>query len=122
MSDTTPPTTTLADVTRYIAAHATEEDITRLHTVIRERTNALRAQAAASITTGVAVKIVDIRPAALKECKGTVKSIDGKHASVELDEASTIDLRFANLKRLRVPDDVKRHTVTGIPLSCLRLI
>ena len=112
---------TLSQVTAHIAAHATEGDLDRILEVLKERRKTLASMAAAAVTVGAAVEIVNITPAAYKGKRGTVESIDGAHAAVKLDADSTEELRWARSRRVNVPNGVKEWTVPGIPLTCLRL-
>ena len=120
----TPPDTVDAGhypVTAHIAAHATEGDLDRILEVLKERRKTLASMAAAAVTVGAAVEIVNITPSAYKGKRGTVESIDGAHAAVKLDADSTEELRWARSRRVNVPHGVKEWTVPGIPLTCLRL-
>lgn len=113
----------LSQVTAHIAAHASEEDLARITEVTKERRKALAAIAAAAVTRGASVEIVNISPAAYKGKRGTVEKItDARrpYASVKLTPESTKDLRWTG--RVTIPDEATEWTVTGIPLTCLRLL
>lgn len=112
---------TLSEITAWIAANASEPDVQRIREVMKQRTQALAAQAAAVITVGAEVTVVNISPAALKGTSGTVESIQGKFATVKFDEESTAQLLLARSRRINVPPDVKQYSMPGIPLVCLRL-
>lgn len=118
MSDTL----TLSEVTAHIAAHATEGDLDRVLDVVRKRRKALATMAAAAVTVGATVEVVNITPADYKGKRGKVKAITGNSASITFDAASTKDLRFARSRKINVPDGVTEWTQTGFPLTCLRVI
>ncbi|MCX4554210.1 hypothetical protein [Streptomyces sp. NBC_01500] len=113
---------TLSQVTTFIAAHAQEKDLSRIAEVSKERRKSLAVQAAAAVTPGARVEIVNITPAALKGMCGTVTEISGRYGSVLLSERDTEELRWARSRRLNVPSGVKEWTVEGIPLTCMRVL
>ncbi|QKV90371.1 hypothetical protein HUT19_41185 [Streptomyces sp. NA02950] len=120
MSDTL----TMSQVTSFIATHTSEDDLARIQEVVKERRKALANAAAAAVTTGALVEVVNIRPADFKGKRGTVQAIIGRSASITFDEESTKELRWsARSRKINVPDNVEQWTPeTLFPLICLRVI
>ena len=92
--DTTP---TLATAIEFVTLHASQEDLDRIYGAAKERTRALRQTRAATVTTGVTVRIDKVRPQYLVGLTGTVTATrtprTKTYVTVELDEASTRTLR-----------------------------
>ncbi|MFJ5218791.1 hypothetical protein ACIP98_29235 [Streptomyces sp. NPDC088354] len=120
MSDST---LSLSEVTAHIAAHASEADLTRIGEVIKDRRKALGAIAAAKVTVGAEVEIVNLSPADYNGKRATVRSITQGAATLQFNTESTSELRFARSRKINVPDGVTEWTPTvWFPLSCLRVI
>lgn len=116
-------TLALSAITAHIAAHASESDLDRIVAVVVERRKALATMAAAAVTVGAKVEIVNLRPADYKGKRGTVASIEGKHATITFDEQSTKSLRWSRSAKINVPEGVTQWTPTSLfPLTCLRLV
>ncbi|MGP3776991.1 hypothetical protein ACTWJ8_39780 (plasmid) [Streptomyces sp. SDT5-1] len=113
---------TLSTLTTYIATEASDADCDRILAVMKERRKALRQQAAAAIVVGLDVEVVNIKPAALKGHRGTVKEIDGRSATVKFTAESTRELRHARSRQIFVPAGVTELEMDGIPLVCLRRV
>lgn len=111
-------TLTLSEVT----AHATEADIDRIIDVLKERRKTLASMAAAAVTVGATVEVVNLRPADYKGKRGTVVTITGNTASVKFNAESTEELRWSRSQKINVPDGVTEWTANGFPLTCLRVI
>ncbi|MER5952065.1 hypothetical protein ABT127_39115 [Streptomyces sp. NPDC001904] len=109
-------------MTEFIGAHATEDDITRVIEVIKQRRKTLTQIAASSIVVGMSVQVVNIKPAALKGERGTVTTITRGSATVKFTKESTESLRWARSSRIDVPQGVEELEMDGIPLGCLRQI
>ncbi|MFF3313352.1 hypothetical protein [Streptomyces sp. NPDC002952] len=114
--------TTLPQVTAWIGAEASDDDLSRILAVVKERRRMLAAEAAAKVTRGASVEIVNIKPAVLKGMRGTVSAIEGRYADVKLTPQSTAELRVARSTKINVPRGIDEYEVTGIPLTCLRLV
>ncbi|KLL09876.1 MULTISPECIES: hypothetical protein [Protofrankia] len=114
-----PMTPTLAVATDFIASHATEQDLTRISATVKQRRAALAAIRTASLTTGTPVRITTVKPRSLDGLTGTIGQIDGKHATIILDAASTDRLRVTptNLRFL-VPTGAISVDLHGVPLRC----
>jgi hypothetical protein len=79
--------------------------------------------AAAAVTVGATVEVVNISPAAYKGKRGTVEAISGNAASITFDAESTKELRWTGSRRINVPDDATEWTPNaGFPLTCLRVV
>ncbi|MCX4515900.1 hypothetical protein OHA27_37925 [Streptomyces sp. NBC_01619] len=115
-------TITLPQITAHIAANASEADMSRIIEVIKERRKTLATMAAAAVTVGATVEVVNIRPAAYKGMRGTVERITGNTATIKFDADSTEQLRWARNKQISVPDAVTEWTTSGFPLTCLRVV
>ncbi|MFG2845930.1 hypothetical protein ACGF12_22590 [Kitasatospora sp. NPDC048296] len=103
----------LADATRYILTDATEGDLDRMITAIRDRRDALAKIRAAAVTTGSTVTTRNLKPKYLIGLSGTVAAIDGNRADLDLDEASTDSLRWARQTRFPVPANAKSSGCTA---------
>ncbi|MFF0250215.1 hypothetical protein [Streptosporangium sandarakinum] len=123
MSSPTSPAQRAAVLTA-ILNDASEDDLTAYGSAIQERRAILTRLAAAAVTTGVAVRIVNIKPRYLDGLTGTVTEVvpparrnATKCVTVMLDEAST-----ETYKAHRAPygSQEKQATVTGIPITCCR--
>ncbi|ORT98459.1 hypothetical protein UK99_01585 [Frankia casuarinae] len=113
------PTPTLAVATDFILSHATDQDLTRITETVQQRRTALAAIRSASLTTGIPVRIANIKPRYLNGLTGTIRQIDGKHAAIILDAESTDRLRFTpSNKRFPVPSEATSFDLRGVPLSC----
>ncbi|EGX57914.1 MULTISPECIES: hypothetical protein [Streptomyces] len=111
---------TLAAAITFVSLHASQNDLDRIYAAAKDRAKALRETRAASITTGALIRIDRIRPQYLVGLTGKVTATrtarTKTYVTVELDEASTEELRAT--RKHPIPDDVKRHKYDGIPASC----
>lgn len=112
------PTITLLDVLGFIASQADRDDTDRILVGVQARTKVLGSIDAAAVTVGADITTARLQPKYLTGLTGTVKSIDGKYASILLTEDSTDRLRYTRQQRFDVPSDEKQHLVRGIPLEC----
>ena len=112
-------TTPIQDVLDYILNDATDRDMERILVAYNTRSKHLRAVRAAKVEVGSTVMIDKITPKALVGLVGEVVKIDGAHAHVRLDKASTTTLANSRIKMSRfVPRGADHYVVTGVPLSC----
>lgn len=119
-----PAQTTIADVITFVASQANEDDIERLLTAIKARRSILSQVRAASLAVGDEVTINGISPAVLNNLTGTVKSISGNRAEVELTVGSTERVAYGRHSRFsasahHAANEKKGLSVPGIPMSCL---
>jgi hypothetical protein len=116
--------TTITDVLGYIAGSATDDELERVLHAYKTRRKMLQQVRAASVTVGASVTLDGLSPKALNGLTGTVASIDGNRASVELDADSTTRLAFTNTRfaqRAMSKHNVGgTYTVPGIPMGCLK--
>ncbi|WP_018640700.1 hypothetical protein [Parafrankia elaeagni] len=114
-----PPTPTHAVATDFILSHATEQDLTRITETVRQRRAALTAIRTASLTTGTPVRIANTEARYLDGLTGTIGQIDGAHATIILDAASTDRLRFTpSYVRFNIPSTATSFDLHGMRLSC----
>ena len=111
---------TFEDVLDYILDGATDEEIDRVWDAARTRQKVLRAKAAALVSVGTRVTLVDISPKYMAGLTGEVTQIVGNRASVLIDGKSTMTLRYKGKRRFYIPRDVEEYEVNGIPLSTCR--
>ena len=109
--------TSLAETLSFILSKADDADIDRIYSAIRQRQQGLRAIKAAAVSVGAEVALTGLSPKYLNGLTGTVKSINGQRCDVELDETSTMTLRFSG-RKFFVPQGVTNYVVNGVPLSC----
>lgn len=109
---------TLQTAIGFVLSHATDDDLNRLFDAIKQRRAALGAIRAATLTVGTKVKIGKLTPKYLNDLIGTITAIDGKRATVTLDETSTDLLRFTKQNRFVVPPGSTSYGVPGVPLAC----
>lgn len=115
MPESTP---TLQSATDFVLSHATDDDLTRLAAAIKQRRPALASIRTATLTTGVAVRIANVKPKYLDGLTGRIAQIDGKHATVALDADSIDRLRYTSQSRYVVPTEATSFDLRGIPLTC----
>ena len=94
---------------------ADADDVEVFFDALKRQSKAIREDRAASVMIGATVETVNLSPKALCGLRGTVKRIDGKRATVTLDERST-----ALLKRTRY--GYQAPDLTGIPLTALTIV
>ncbi|MEV7177857.1 hypothetical protein [Kitasatospora sp. NPDC093679] len=112
--------TAITAVTTFILTEATDTDLQRLDTAMRDRRKALAEIRAAAVVVGAAATTRNLSPKYMNGLSGTVESIQGKVAYLKLDEHSTEELRAQYSRRFPVPDGVKTYSLpAGIPLTCL---
>ncbi|WP_433358643.1 hypothetical protein [Streptosporangium sp. CA-115845] len=106
-----------------ILSGATEEDLTAYIGAIQERRAILARLAAAAVTTGINVRIINIKPRYLDGMTGTVTEVvpaprrgGTQCVTVLLDEESTEIYKTHRASGL--PD--KQVKVEGIPITCCR--
>ncbi|MEV7123911.1 hypothetical protein [Kitasatospora griseola] len=109
----------LADTVNFILNEATDADLDRVVSALKDRRKALATMRAANVTTGVTATTHNLSPKYLNGLTGTVVEINGKHADLELDADSTDQLRWSRQSRFAVPADARTYRVRGIPLTCL---
>lgn len=114
------PETTLSQVTAFITSHATDEDLARVQSAITVRRQALAAVTAATLHTGSSVRLDGLRPKYLNGLTGEIQSLTGTHATLLLDETSTIQLRYDGVRRWTIPQSTTRYALSGIPLACCK--
>ena len=95
-----------------LIATADRDDIDVLFDAVKRRAKTLREDTAAAVCVGATVETANLSPKALSGLRGTVTRIDGKRATITLDERST-----AVLKRTRY--GYQAPDLTGIPLTAL---
>lgn len=98
-----------------LLATAERDDIDVFFDAVKRRAKTLREDTAAAVMVGATVETVNLSPKALCGLRGTVKRIEGKRATVTLDEASTEILKRTRFA-YQAPD------LTGIPLTALSLV
>src|SRR5690625_6208982 len=108
----------LVDAITFIK-RATESDIDRMYNALKLRRQALSEQRAAAVTVGTEGTLTGLSPKYLNGLSGKVVAIRGKRADVELDEGSTMTLRFTRQTRFRIPANQERYTIPGVPLQCV---
>ena len=113
---------TLQSAIDFVVVHASADDLARLAAAIRRRHAALTATRTATLTTGVTVRLVAIRPEYLRGLTGRIVEIARERATVALDTDSTERLRDADQTRCRVPLDATGFEVPGVPLVCCQPI
>lgn len=109
--------TTIEDVFEFIHGQANETDLDNIFDAYRSRTKVLREKRALSVSPGKEVVVTGVSPKYLNGLRGTVEEVDGKCASVRLDEASTRRLRASGSRRFFIPDDETNYVLTGLPKS-----
>lgn len=110
----------IKDIKDWIINSATSEDCSTLKGAIKLRGTILRSQ----LKVGDPVEIEGISPKYLNGLKGTFKGMrprSRKYGRIELDETSTTVLR-ARGDRFEVPNGVKNHVISGIPVSCMKVL
>lgn len=112
--------TNLADVATFISG-ASPDDLERVGGFIKSRHKALRELRAAAVSVGAKVRLTNLSPKYLNDLTGEVTSIKGQRCTVELDEGSTIHLRYGRGGSARFnPGDAKNAVIPGVPMSsCL---
>lgn len=112
------PTRTAA--VSFISDHADEADLDAIIATIKARQKMLATRRASAVVVGQSVTLDGLQPKYLNGLAGTVKSIRGNAAEVELDEHSTEQLRFYGRRRFIIADGTTRYVMGGIPLSTCR--
>lgn len=112
------PTRTAA--VSFISDHADEADLDAITATIKARQKMLATRRASAVIVGQAVTLDGLSPKYLNGLAGTVKSIRGNYADVELDEASTGRLRFYGRRRFIIAEGATHYVMSGIPLSTCR--
>jgi len=115
MPESTP---TLQSATEFVLSHATDDDLNRLFTAIKQRRAALGSIRTATLTTGTTVRLASLTPKYLNGLTGRIAQIDGKRATVALDADSTDRLRYTSQSRYVVPTDATSFDLRGVPLAC----
>ncbi|MFI7089528.1 hypothetical protein ACIBUR_38825 [Streptomyces anulatus] len=122
MTTTAPeqPDFTLESAIGFTTLHASQPDLDRIASAIKQRSLALREARAASVSEGSLVRLGRIKPKYLVGLTGKV--VDVRHGKVtrvvvEFDPASTEKLRYSSSRTL-VPEGVERYSMDGIPASC----
>lgn len=110
---------TFPNVLVYLAQHASLPEIEQAITAATARRTSLRSAVATTLTVGRTVRMDRIATKYLNGLSGEITLVDGKHATVRLDAASTLRLRMARQRRFIVPQDATGFPVSGIPLVCL---
>lgn len=108
--------TRIEDVFEFIHGQADETDLDHIFDAYKTRTKVLRDKRALGVAPGAEVVIKGISPKYLSGLRGTVHEIDGKSASVRLDEASTRRLRYSG-RKIFVPADETNYVLEGLPKS-----
>jgi len=116
------PAPALSDALNFILTGASNEDLTRVIEAIKSRRSILSTINAASVTVGASVKLDGLSPKYLNGLTGTVSSISGRSATINLDARSTQDLRWSGRKRFFINDGVTEYPLGGIPLSTLSIV
>ncbi|MET9396160.1 hypothetical protein [Kitasatospora sp. NPDC002965] len=111
----------LADATRFILTDATEADLDRVGAAVRDRRDMLAKVRAAAVAVEARVTTRGIKQKYLVGLSGTVASIDGDCADLDLDEDSTDQLRWARQTKFKVPPGTKNFRLRGVPLTCLTI-
>ena len=110
--------TTFAEASEYVVSRADNHELDRIIDAVKERRRALRAIVAASVRRGATVQLGGLSPKFLNGLTGEVTAIDGKRATVRLDEESTDRLRYQYSPRYPVADGVTNRVINGVPLEC----
>jgi len=114
------PTPTPAQVTAFIASHASYSDLARLGECIAQRHRALDAVTAASAAVGTAVRLHGLKVKYFNGLTGTITELSDTHATVLLDADSTARLRRDGARTLSIPGDSVNYPLTGVPRPCCR--
>jgi hypothetical protein len=113
---------TLSDALNFILTSASNEDLSRVIDGIKSRRTILQTINAASVSIGASVKLDGLTPKYLNGLTGTVASINGRSATIKLDERSTKELRWSGRKRFFIAGDATEYPLGGIPLSTLSIV
>lgn len=108
---------TITEVLDYVHARADEQDLDSLLQALRTRRKVLGEQRAATVRSGLEIRLDGLSPKYLNGLTGTVVTLDGNRAEVRLDERSTTQLRGSG-RRFYVPAGEIEYLLTGIPKSC----
>jgi hypothetical protein len=110
--------TTLQEVTAFIAAEATDEDCHRIFESTKARRKILGQMRSAALVEGAEVRIEGISPKALNGLRGTINTIRGARADIDLDANSTRALSFSGTRHARgIAPGALTHLLVGVPLS-----
>jgi len=93
---------------------AEADDVEVFFDALKRRSKTIREQRADTIVVGANVRTVNLSPKALSGLTGTVTAIQGKRATIEVDERS-----LPLLRRTRYA--YAAPTLTGIPLTALEI-
>ena len=107
---------TIEDITGAVLRGDVDADLDKVYQAYRERSKLARAVRSAQnsilLNKGVKVRIINIRPAALKGLTGTIDSMQSRSTfNVKLDEKPLVPIR-----------GVMDGMVYGIPAVCLEKI
>lgn len=111
---------TRTDAVSFISDHADEADLDAIIATIKARQKMHATRRASAVVVDQEVTLQGLQPKYLNGLTGTVKSISGNYADVELSEKSTEQLRFYGRRRFIIAEGTKRYVLTGTPLSTCR--
>jgi hypothetical protein len=113
--------TDLPGVVGFILSEATESDIDRIYDAAKQRSKALRAIRAATISVGAEVETTNLSPKYLNGLRGKVQSITGQRAVLLITDphslSQIIDTKYGPITLPGGP--VAEYALRGVPVSSL---
>jgi len=111
--------TTITDVLGYIATKATLDEVWVIFKAVKDRDRSLRKETAAKVSVGAEVKLDGLSPKLLNGLTGTVRSINGSSANVDLDSSSRLLLSDKDRShKFYLYYDGETPYAMKVPLSC----